>query len=234
MTAANAFARADGAWLFFDTAAYNDDGFVVSMGSKIVSSDRLHLAIGICGRVPANRNAIIVSWLARQSDQADALANLPDLARSFSDPIAYPNRAPLWRRLIWKTPPMTCEPGITLCAAWWDAEEGRGMAGIVTDTADLGPNYPPFILHGVRNMTSPRPDFGDWFDFNDDLRAGLDFDPMRDGSNLGEMERRQPNARGSYRVGGCFERVHIHAGGIERDTLIHWPDRIGRPIRVAA
>lgn len=234
MTAANAFARADGAWLFFDTAVYDRDGFVLSMGSKIVASDRLGLAIGLCGLVPPNRNAIIAELLARQPDQAVALESLPDLTRTLSCPTGLPDRAPLWRRLIWKTPAPSCKPGITICAAWWDAEEGCGMAGIVTDTADLGPNYPPFTLHGVRNMTSPRPDFGDWFDFNDDLRAGLDFDPMRDGAALGALERRQPNERGGYRVGGAFERVRVHADGIDRETVLRWPDRIGRPIKVAA
>lgn len=235
MTAANVFARTSGAWLFFDTASYDDDGFVRGFGPKVATSDRLSLAIGLCGRPPVDWLQNITAWLDDQPLQADAIAGLPSLLSSLSaNASAAPNRARWWERRAWKTGTPANVPGIRLLVAWWNAEKGIGEGGVITDVDDLGPAYLPFKLHSVTNLTSPSPDFGAWFDFDDDLALGLDFDPVSDGATLGEFERRQPNERGGYRVGGAFERWHVHADGIDRETVLQWPDRIGRPIKVAA
>jgi hypothetical protein len=196
MTASNAFARSDGAWLFYDTATYDDDGFIRKLGTKVVSNDRMRLAIGFCGRVPRDMQEEASAWLDAQPSQADAN-----------------------------------KPGIRLLVAWWDI---KGHCAVISNDDELGSDFPPFVLHTVRNVTSPAPEFGQWFDFDDDLGAGYDFVPIRDGAMLGELERRQPNDSGGYRVGGSFERIHVHADGIDRATVVQWHDRIGRPIRIGA
>lgn len=233
MTAANAFARDDGAWLFFDTAIYDDDGFVRSLRSKVVACDRLRLAIGACGRVPRGWDGKISEWLHAQGSQADALENAPALIAGLMafDPLAL-NRAPLWRRLIWKTTGPVVKPGIRLAFAWWNEDASRGETAIITSDDEFGAAYPPMELHPINTITSPRPAFGEWFDWHDDLGMGLDFQPERDGRALGEMQRREPQP-GGCRVGGMFERYHIHATGIDRAVIVTWPDRIGRPIKVA-
>ena len=106
----------------------------------------------------------------------------------------------------------------------YDSGEARELSG----------GYPPNVLNTVRTVTSPSPDFGDWFDYDDHLGEGLTFDPMRDGAALAAFERAHPNQGRGSRVGGSFERFHVHAGGVDRETIVTWPDRIGRPIKLTA
>ena len=236
MTAANVFARADGAWLFFDTAVFDDDGFVRGFRSKVVTSDRLLIGIGVCGRIAPTASERISDYMTAQPDQSAALATTPELLATLKRDAAsvHPAPASRWERLLWRGAPSDQAGAISILIGWWDGEEDCGRAGVITDVDDLGPDYPPFQLHEIRNMASPSPQFGDWFDYDDALGMGLDFQPERDGETLAGFERREPNSRGGYRVGGSFERFHIHAGGIDRATVASWPDRIGRPIKVTA
>lgn len=234
MTAANVFAREGGAWLFFDTAVYDDDGYILSFRSKVVPCERLMLAVGVCGLVPSTVNAIIGGWLDRYPTQQAVLADAPALLAEISAAIPdTANRAPLWRRLIWGAPKLPRLTGLRLAFAWWDRDGQQGRAGIITSDDEFGPAYPAGELHPVNTVTSPKPALGEWFDWDDDLQLGADFVPDRDGAALGQMQRLEPNPRGC-RIGGTFERFHVHAGGITRAAVAEWPDRIGRPIKVAA
>lgn len=235
MTASNIFARENGTWLFFDTAVYDDDGFVRRFESKVEVSQSLRMAIGVCGRLAPNRNDRIRSFLATQPSQSDALAAIPALLSDLaSDVDDGDNRARWWERWLWKSRPPVNEPGIRLLVGWWDSAAARGAAGVISNVDDLGPAYPPNVLNTARIVTSPSPDFGDWFDYDDHLGEGLTFDPKRDGAALAAFERAHPNQGRGSRVGGSFERFHVHAGGVDRETIVTWPDRIGRPIKLTA
>ena len=77
MTAANVFSRPDAAWLFFDTACFDDAGWITRFEPKVFCSDRLRLAIGLCGRINPNAKGWLQGWLAGQETQRDALEGLP-------------------------------------------------------------------------------------------------------------------------------------------------------------
>ena len=79
MTAMNAFAREDGAWLLADTGVYDHAGRIVCFASKVAPCERLSLAIGISGRQAEGCICDIEAWLGEQPDQLAALARLPRL-----------------------------------------------------------------------------------------------------------------------------------------------------------
>ena len=99
MTAANAFSRPDAAWLFYDTAFFDDSGWIVRFEPKVICSDRLRLAIGICGRINPDASLWLQGWLARQETQREALDGL---ARALTTVGSQLDGAPKHRIYRWR------------------------------------------------------------------------------------------------------------------------------------
>jgi hypothetical protein len=203
MTALNAFARPSGAYLLADTGAYHHDGRLLCLQSKVVGCGRLRVAIGYSGRVEIAASEDTGRWLESQSDQATALAGLPEILRQLAsfDAEAIQNGAAARSGDI--------PEGIRLVVAFWDAVEGRGKCALIANVERLSGGATPFTLRPCKTVFSPP--------LSDDPWPGHSFVPEADALRLA----------GLHRVGGSFECWRVHAGGVDCTTVCTWPDRVG-------
>lgn len=214
MTAANAFARQDAAWLIADTAGYNHDGRIVAFGSKISSRADLRVAIAHSGRCAIDAPEEKDGWLAAQTSQRAVLDGLPELLAMLSehDAEAQANGA---ERIAGPIP-----AGLRLLIAWWDADAQRGRAATMTNVD--ASRMPAYTLRTLGTIFSPPIGADRW--------VAHTFDPEADARALADRQRAFRDDRGIIRVGGAFEAVRVHAGGIERREVTRWNDRLGRVI----
>jgi hypothetical protein len=216
MTAMNAFVRANGAYLIADAASYADDGRVMRLGEKVVSSARLRLVIGRCGRLEEGCQREISTWLRSQPSQVSALQNVARLLRELveHDAEAQTNGA---SAIVGPIP-----EGIRLTLAWWDLESNRPDAAIIANVPQLMGGAEPYTLRRVGTLFMPALQPKPWPDHT--------FDPETDGVKLARIQRNTPDERGIYQVGGRFLRYRVHVGGIDQTTICTWSDRLGRKI----
>lgn len=210
MSALNAFARDTGAYILADTAQYHDNGAVLAIGSKVAANADLRIAVGIAGCVEVGAVADASEWLAKQTDQQQALSELPDLLRLL---LAHDAEA------VGNGALDICGPiprGIRIVVALWDKQDNRAKAAIISSEADLGP---PFTLRPLKSLFSPAFDANPW--------PGHSFDPCHDAQALAAYQRQVPDESGICRVGGQFECWRIDASGISRETVTDWHDVIG-------
>lgn len=229
MSALNAFARADAAWLLADTAGYDHFGRITMLTGKCCGRDDLHMAIGHAGRISTDAREVTSAWLSERASQLDAIAGLPALLRTLADhdAEAFANGAG-----------ETCGPipsGLRLVAAIWDLESQSAKCVAVSNRMDLGAKCLPGTLRPIKTMFSP-PVYPDpW--------PGHSFEPSQDAKQLAELQRRVviedeklgPSVAGMsrYRVGGAFEAWRVSASGVERFEIACWDDRVGRVITPA-
>ena len=217
MTAMNAFARDDGAYLIADTAAYHHDGRVLAFREKVVTDARLAMMIGICGRTARDVEDRIEAWLATQPEQATAFARLSAFLCQLVDEADEADDGEAG----------DLPDGIRLTLAWWDADAQEGRCAIMASTPDLAGGAEPFTLRPVRTLFMPALGAVDpW--------PGHSFDPEADGLALSEHQRRCDHGDGRARVGGQMILYRVDANGITSREICRWPDLIGRPVMVAA
>jgi hypothetical protein len=215
MTAMNAFARPDAAWLLADTAQYDDAGNIIGTGSKIATSERLSTAIGISGRNAEGALVDIDRWMDAQTDQPALLASLPALVGLlvYLDQEAVANGA------------LTDNPipeGLRLTVAVFDQSARRGRCAIIGSTQGMASGGEASALRPVGTLFSPPLPRDPW--------PGHTFDPDQTAVDLAVFQRSLADERGIFRVGGSFEAVRVHSGGIERREIFRWDDEIGRTI----
>lgn len=216
MTAWNAFARGDGAWLIADTAGFHADGRVLRFRSKIVPNERLRLAITQAGRLESNAGADIAEWLDAQPDQHAALACLPGLLRRL---LAFDQEA----QANGAAKRCGAHPeGMKLAVALWNREAKRAAVVIVSSTTDLG--VPPFTLRHTKTLFSPALNQKPW--------PGHSFDPMRHAAVLARVQRAERFGDGTLRVGGEMQAVRVGPRGIQWFTICKWRDRVGERITI--
>lgn len=218
MSAANLFARHDGAWILADGASYDHYGRVIGLNSKVIASEDLRILIGSAGRFASDYDTETGKWLAEQADQSSALAGAPDLLRMLCnhDAEAQANGAAETSGPI--------PAGQRLIIALWDTGAGIARAFAISSTSDLG-RTPPFTLRPLKTMFSPPLSADPW--------PGHSFDPVKDAVALGALQRLVEDENGIHRVGGSFEAWRVYAGGIERRVVCTWPDVVGERLRVA-
>lgn len=212
MTAMNAFGRPDGAWLLSDSAWFAADGTVLLHQPKTLANERLRVAIGCNGVTLLDFADDVRPWLSRQRDTADVLANLPALVAEIkasmhgADYRGHPE-------------------GFRLTLAYWDDERAHGRIAMIGSNTAMGNSIgrEPFEVRNCSENFTPRLDPSPW--------PGVgDFDPRRDGKRLAELQREARHSDGTFRVGGTFTALRVHAGGIERFEIARWRDPIGRKI----
>lgn len=124
----------------------------------------------------------------------------------------------------------------------WSEEEGRpvGMALDLCDDARIGwqPLEDDIATQPALETSSlwrlHREGAQPWADYN-----GATFDPARHALPLAEAQRRQPGiagstdrlAAGKHMVGGSVELTTVDHRGSRTETLHHWHDTVGQPIR---
>lgn len=213
MTAMNAFARADGAWIIADTGKYHGAGHVLAFQEKVVTDARLSMMIGTCGRVRDDAGDRIEQWLAEQPDQLTAFARLSALLCTLSDDSDDGEVAG------------DLPDGIRLTVTWWAPATRDGRVAIMATTPDLAGGAQPYELRPASTLFMPS--LGDA-----DPWPGHSFDPEADGLALAELQRRAVHDDGTGRVGGQMILYRIDANGITSRELCRWPDTIGD--RIAA
>lgn len=213
MTAMNAFARADGAWIIADTGQYHGAGHVVAFQEKVVTDARLSMMIGTCGRAREDAGDRIEQWLAEQPDQLTAFARLSALLCTLADDA---NDGEVKGDL---------PEGIRLAVAWWAPETRNGRCAIMATTPDLAGGAQPYELRHASTLFMPS--LGDA-----DPWPGHTFDPEADALALSELQRRTAHDDGTLRVGGQMILYRVDANGITSRELCRWPDLIGD--RIAA
>jgi len=214
MTAWNAFARDDGAWLIADTGGFHADGRVLRFQSKIVANKRLNLAITQAGRLETNAVVDIADWLDSQPDQRTALAGLPNLLRRL---VAFDQEA----QANGAAKSSGDHPeGIKLAVAAWNHESQKAAVVIVASTTDLG--VPPFAPRRTKTVFSPTLSHKPW--------PGHSFEPCRHAQTLARLQRAERFHDDTCRVAGEMEAVRVGPRGIEWFTICKWPDRVGRKV----
>jgi len=214
MTALNAFARRDGAWLLFDGAQYAADGVVLGHERKAATNERLRAAIGWSGTIPPDVAGLVKRWLNRQIDLAAVLTNLPALVAELDAELA------------------TCDydghpEGFRLSLAYWDDELAHGRVAMIGSNERMGASIgrEPHEVRHVTEIFTPRLDPSPW------PRVG-DFDPRRHGKRLAKLQRKVREPDGTHRVGGNFTALRVHADGFEEFEITRWWDPVGVKIIV--
>ncbi len=213
MTALNAFARADAAYILTDGASFfTQTGKIGSIGGKTIASRRLRLAIGRSGMGEPMR----LRWfLSRMPDQATAIERLP------AELVASANRLRpgLARDNARNGATHNLGTPLTIYVALFDcdASEARiyqcdAANGMKRISAGLQPIIGRY--EGLRAL---------------DLTHPATFDVWRDAVGLVQAQRDRPLAEGEHcMVGGFVELVRVDAEGVSRRIMHRWPDRVGQ------
>ncbi len=215
MTAMNAFARADGAWLLSDTAQYDNAGHVIGKGLKVTADERLNLAIGQSGRLAEGSSRDVCTWLATQPNQTQALANIASLV----DLLDHRDREAVVHGALIDNP---VPKGFRLTLAFWDRRDSRAKCAIIGSNAAMACGSQPRTLRAFKTLFSPP--------MSPDRWPGHSFNPSTDAAILAKYQRAVTDDRGIYRVGGTFQATRIHSNGIEFRDIHHWPDVVGKKV----
>lgn len=214
MSALNVLVERDGAHLLTDAAVYDAAGVVRLIGSKVVVSDQLGVAIGFSGRAHPSRIVAELEALGPSSG-AELLNVLPALTAG----VKRSNEA---------------DDGLAdvqLVMIAFDHTQRRGRAFLCsTSRAWMGSDFPVNQAVEIDQLIVPQVD----------VRAVAGGAPLRavpHGRHLLEAQRRTPfDVAGGRQwcVGGFGERTSVTARGVERVELVRWPDVVGRKVREAA
>lgn len=217
MTAINAFARDDGAYLIADTAGFHHDGTILGFHEKVVTDARLLMMIGICGRAARGVEDSIEAWLAAQPNQATAFACLSSLLCQIVDEAEQEDDG--------KSGDLP--HGVRLTVAWWAVDGEEGRCAIIASTPDLAAGAQAFEIRRVGTMFMPSLEGPDpW--------PGHSFDPEADALALAEHQRDCDHGDGCARVAGQMILYRADASGIASREICRWPDLIGHQVKVAA
>lgn len=212
MTACNAFLAHGAAHLLTDTAWFNDRQRVHKFSSKVVTSERLRIAVGETsegcypyGRSDRSPQAAASRLLEKAGTQKEALDALPAAAEAAFNDLRIAGQDPSFRllvalwRLDWREPET-----YLICCPKFRSSQCR-----------------PFTLNRFSNIiTPPVPAPPDW--------TGADV--RSEAIRLIEAQHFELFDDGTYRVGGSAELTTVDASGIHTETIVRWPDRVGRKI----
>lgn len=211
MTAMNIFIRQDAAHILTDGAFYDLDGIVHQITTKVAIADDLRMAMACSGRVQVEQ--LCDGFTKREMfSQERALALLPDVMREIREA----NRA--------SNPELEIHEGndLQIFVALFSEERQRPEAYYCsTNQAYFGPDYRPYTVRDVVQLSSPPVDLP----FNN---------PWRDGLAIMEAQRRMPlsETEDLYFVGGFAELVTVTSEGVSCVKLKEWPDIVGEKISV--
>lgn len=216
MTAMNAFARDDGAYLIADTAGFHHDGTIRGFVEKVVTDARLAMMIGVCGRAARGVEDSIEAWLANQPDQPTAFARLSALLCQIVDEADQEDDG--------KSGDLP--HGARLTVAWWASDEQEGRCAIIAPTPDLAAGAQTFEIRRVGTIFMPALEGADpW--------PGHSFDPEADALALAELQRDCDHGDGRSRVAGQMILYRVDADGVTSREICRWPDCVGHQVRVA-
>ena len=210
MTACNALLRPEAGYLFTDTAFYDTAGNVLGYGDKVVYSDEHTMAIACVGAVAPNRLTPLIHALATGQEtitQAEMIQALPGLVR-------------VLHAEALKLDGYRADPHLMLVAMYWDFTAGEPRAFAVS-SGGKQPMAGPFVLAEITGYSTP------------EVPAGLprgsgpldpSLDPRTDAVTILEAQRAVRLPDGTGMVGGEGQMFVITPNGIERQTIVRWPE----------
>lgn len=212
MTACNVFAAPDAAYLLTDTAILNPLGQVWHFHSKVAQCERLRIAAALTGDVNvfelddgrlASPLGAVEDVFEAAASQRDVLAALPAaLEDTYSALHEMSDGAGTFAVMI----------------ALWDMTANEAQVYVARSPgAEQLAAFPPFELTRMVEMVSPGVEVSS-------------ADPLA----LIEAQRREKAETGSvagfHTIGGEGRLTRIYRDGITTETIVKWPDRIGRTI----
>lgn len=212
MTACNVLAAPDAAYLLTDTAILDPRGRVWHLHPKVVHCERLRIAAAITGDVNTFENddgqlasplGAVEGVFADAETQRDALAALPAALEDAYAAVAEASGG---------------TGNFLIMVALWDLVGDEAQAYIVVSPGVTQmPGAAPFQLLRFMEFLSPG-------------APGGFADPLA----LIEAQRRKKAETGSvagfHTIGGEGRLMRIDGNGITIETIVRWPDRIGRAI----
>lgn len=210
MTAINVLVQPDAVHLLTDGTVYDDAGIVQQIGSKVVYSERIKLALTTSGRTDAR---LLLPWLEQfaglreaRAAQQNVLAALPGVMWELRER----NRN--------ERPDLEHENDFQVFVALWSIEHDQPEALLLsTEREYVGGSYEPFSFAPVNRVNTPHMAMA-WNDVE------------RDGLAIIEAQRRFAWPNGLHYVGGFAELTTVMAAGVTQRRLIEWPDRVGEMI----
>ena len=233
MTAMNAFARPDGAYLIADTGQYQSDGTISGFANKVARSNRLSFMIGHSGMPGPNCQANLEHMLEGCEDQAEVMARIPGLLRDLeadAEDLRQAHYASNKRAIARGYPesdlPAEFPSGIRLFMAWWDQDLGHGRCAAMSSVDNhLSEGIAAFELKRFGTLFTPALEQDKW--------PGHTFEPMADAKRLAPLQRRAKFTNGAHMVGGDFVLYRASATGIAFEIVKNWPDEVGQPVNLA-
>lgn len=217
MTAINLIPQADAAYLMSDQAALCHDGILHVIGSKVLIAPHISVAMGSSGLF-LHDETLFADWLAECTDQQAFLSGLPRILKQWMDEletgiagqeIEIAGDIAFFRQLY---------------IAMWSKQRDRAEAMVIGSAkGTFGPGYKPYSVKSVSRVIQPS--LGPSFEITGRVTPSL-------ARAIFERQRRSPDDRGIYRVGGAGDLVAVTRDGISRSVVVRWHDKIGAPIRL--
>jgi len=119
--------------------------------------------------------------------------------------------------------------------ATWDKRAGRPMLHLIANTETHWPGVmPPFELYWIEHVIGGEVPVDEALGREVDMADRRSFDPMIDGAELVEVQRRHHDCAHTgvtaCRLGGAVEVATLTRRGVRIDRVREWPDRIGELI----
>lgn len=210
MTAANAFVGQSAAYLITDAGAFLPDGTIMQIGSKVITSDRLKIAVASAGR-----GVIYVD----ESGIHSPLPALRDLLDQCGTAGEFLGKLPSFLFSV------ELEPGgyMQCTIALWNSADRQAEAYVIGTPGHTFSGLAPFTVAGVGAVTMPKLDDSCWPDGKDLTRRGA--------LGIIKAQRRSREPDGSIHVGGFAELTTVSEKGVSIERLLTWPDRVGQKVR---
>jgi hypothetical protein len=213
VTAASAFVGRSAAFLVSDAGSFLADGTLVSIGSKVIASDRLRIAAVMSGREFIVENA---SGIYSPAHDVGALLERCGSQREFRDHL------PPLMRTLYEVTRKVSSGYFQFAIGLWNAAQRRPEAYVIGTPGHTFPDLGPFMPAGIGESVMPEVDRSLW-PRGDELTRD-------EALAIIKAQRRHRQADGSIHVAGFAELTTVNEHGVATEELIRWRDRIGRKV----
>lgn len=228
MSLANIIMQPPTGYLITDSGWFERDGRLAYLMPKVLHFPNMRMAISCRGQ--HDMLAGILREL-RSFERQRGSTNGGEVVAAFAD--LY-----FAATIAQGVPSSGIENACDMQMVWYDPARKRATGHLICNITDHMPGLPPFTLQRVSCSLSSKIDPDAPLGRPQDVTDPGQFDIRKDGRTLVDAQRREgwtvPGRPFGYYVAGDVHLTTIDEAGVRCETLISWPDEIGKKIAVDA